>query len=114
MTKNRKRTRHPKRPLLDQRQLVRQQAGTDISVHGEVTSAFDYYLDWLGHEKALMLLLDDPDRAKMILRHFAEGIAVLADDMCGEDIDAACGQLVGKVLDRTRRSQRLREQTQRV
>jgi len=27
----------------------------------------------------------------------------------GSDIDAACGQLVGKVLDRTRRSQRLRE-----
>jgi len=31
----------------------------------------------------------------------------------GGDIDAACGQLVGKVLDRTRRSQRIREQTQR-
>jgi 23S rRNA (adenine2503-C2)-methyltransferase len=28
----------------------------------------------------------------------------------GDDIDAACGQLIGKVLDRTRRSQRLREQ----
>jgi 23S rRNA (adenine2503-C2)-methyltransferase len=28
----------------------------------------------------------------------------------GDDIDAACGQLVGKVVDRTRRSQRLREQ----
>jgi 23S rRNA (adenine2503-C2)-methyltransferase len=31
----------------------------------------------------------------------------------GEDIDAACGQLVGKVLDRTRRSERIREQMQR-
>ena len=30
----------------------------------------------------------------------------------GEDIDAACGQLVGKVLDRTRRSRMLREQRQ--
>jgi 23S rRNA (adenine2503-C2)-methyltransferase len=30
----------------------------------------------------------------------------------GDDIDAACGQLVGKVLDRTRRSQRIREQLQ--
>jgi 23S rRNA (adenine2503-C2)-methyltransferase len=28
----------------------------------------------------------------------------------GDDIDAACGQLVGKVLDRTRRSERIREQ----
>jgi 23S rRNA (adenine2503-C2)-methyltransferase len=32
----------------------------------------------------------------------------------GDDIDAACGQLVGKVLDRTRRSQRLREQAQGI
>lgn len=32
----------------------------------------------------------------------------------GDDIDAACGQLVGKVLDRTRRSRTLREQSQRV
>jgi 23S rRNA (adenine2503-C2)-methyltransferase len=30
----------------------------------------------------------------------------------GDDIDAACGQLVGKVLDRTRRSARIREQAQ--
>ncbi len=28
----------------------------------------------------------------------------------GDDIDAACGQLVGKVLDRTRRSERIRQQ----
>jgi 23S rRNA (adenine2503-C2)-methyltransferase len=32
----------------------------------------------------------------------------------GDDIDAACGQLVGKVLDRTRRSRSLREQSQRA
>lgn len=32
----------------------------------------------------------------------------------GEDIDAACGQLVGKVLDRTKRSQRYNTQQQEV
>jgi 23S rRNA (adenine2503-C2)-methyltransferase len=32
----------------------------------------------------------------------------------GEDIDAACGQLVGKVLDRTRRSRMLRDQSQGI
>jgi 23S rRNA (adenine2503-C2)-methyltransferase len=32
----------------------------------------------------------------------------------GEDIDAACGQLVGRVLDRTRRSRTIREQAQGV
>jgi 23S rRNA (adenine2503-C2)-methyltransferase len=31
----------------------------------------------------------------------------------GDDIDAACGQLAGKVLDRTRRSQMMREHMQR-
>jgi 23S rRNA (adenine2503-C2)-methyltransferase len=32
----------------------------------------------------------------------------------GDDIDAACGQLIGKVLDRTRRSERIREQMGRA
>jgi 23S rRNA (adenine2503-C2)-methyltransferase len=32
----------------------------------------------------------------------------------GDDIDAACGQLVGKVLDRTRRSERLRAQMEKA
>ncbi len=32
----------------------------------------------------------------------------------GDDIDAACGQLVGKVLDRTRRSERIRAQMRNV
>jgi len=32
----------------------------------------------------------------------------------GDDIDAACGQLAGKVLDRTRRSQMFRDQLQRT
>ncbi len=32
----------------------------------------------------------------------------------GQDIDAACGQLAGRVLDRTRRSRTLREQTHRI
>jgi 23S rRNA (adenine2503-C2)-methyltransferase len=32
----------------------------------------------------------------------------------GDDIDAACGQLVGKVRDRTRRSERLQAQGQAV
>jgi len=68
--------------------LIRRRAGDGISIHGEVTSALDYYLDWLGHEQALMLLLDDPDRAKSILRHFAECVASLAGSMCDEDIDA--------------------------
>ncbi len=42
----------------------------------------------------------------------AGGLIATVRKTRGDDIDAACGQLVGKVLDRTRRSQRIREQHQ--
>jgi 23S rRNA (adenine2503-C2)-methyltransferase len=44
----------------------------------------------------------------------AGGLIATVRKTRGEDIDAACGQLVGKVLDRTRRSERIREQIQRT
>lgn len=40
----------------------------------------------------------------------AGGLIATVRKTRGEDIDAACGQLAGKVLDRTRRSARLKEQ----
>jgi 23S rRNA (adenine2503-C2)-methyltransferase len=44
----------------------------------------------------------------------AGGLIATVRKTRGDDIDAACGQLAGKVLDRTRRSQMLREQMQRT
>jgi 23S rRNA (adenine2503-C2)-methyltransferase len=44
----------------------------------------------------------------------AGGLIATVRKTRGDDIDAACGQLFGKVLDRTRRSERLRQQLQRV
>jgi 23S rRNA (adenine2503-C2)-methyltransferase len=44
----------------------------------------------------------------------AGGLIATVRKTRGEDIDAACGQLVGKVLDRTRRSAMLREAAQRT
>lgn len=44
----------------------------------------------------------------------AGGLIATVRKTRGDDIDAACGQLAGKVLDRTRRSQMLREQAQRT
>ncbi len=40
----------------------------------------------------------------------AGGLIATVRKTRGHDIDAACGQLIGKVLDRTRRSQQLRDQ----
>jgi 23S rRNA (adenine2503-C2)-methyltransferase len=42
----------------------------------------------------------------------AGGLIATVRKTRGDDIDAACGQLAGKVLDRTRRSARLRDQRQ--
>ena len=39
----------------------------------------------------------------------AGGLIATVRKTRGDDIDAACGQLVGKFQDRTRRSERLRE-----
>jgi 23S rRNA (adenine2503-C2)-methyltransferase len=44
----------------------------------------------------------------------AGGLIATVRKTRGDDIDAACGQLAGKVLDRTRRSQTLRDQMQRT
>ena len=74
--------------LFDVFPRIRDRCGPDISIHGEVTSAFDYYLDWFGYERGLMFLLDDPPRAGEILGTFADGVAQLAAAMCREDIDA--------------------------
>lgn len=67
---------------------VRELAGPDISVHGEVTSPFDYLLDSFGYENGLMLLLDDPERVDGLMQRYTEGVVELATEMCKEDIDA--------------------------
>lgn len=65
-----------------------EKAGIEYSVHGEVTSPFDYLIDLLGAENALIALLDDPDKCKMILNHYSNLIKELAVEMCATGIDA--------------------------
>ena len=67
---------------------VRGSVGPDYSLHGEITSPFDYFLDLLGHQEGLLGLLNEPDKSKEILRHYARLIKQLALKMCSEDIDA--------------------------
>ncbi len=64
------------------------QVGTEYSIHGEVTSPFDYFLDLLGHENALMAMIEDPDKTHAILQRFTTGIAALTGAMCEKPIDA--------------------------
>jgi hypothetical protein len=69
------------------RDLVKR-AGKEYSIHGEVTSPFDYFLDTFGYQEGLMAMVDDPDKCRKILQHFASLVSRLASDMCTTGIDA--------------------------
>ncbi len=68
--------------------LVVAAAGNEYSVHGEVTSPFDYYLRLFGHTQALVGLLDFPDAAKRILARYTIGIVRLACGLVARGVDA--------------------------
>lgn len=58
------------------------------AIHGEIISPFDYFLDLLGYENALLGLLIDPERCKRILQQFTDGIIQLIHGLCQKNIDA--------------------------
>lgn len=74
--------------LFDSICLTRQIAGEEISVHGEVTSPFDYFLDLCGHSEGLMALLDAPERVHALLARYAALVRDLAQEMCSTGVDA--------------------------
>jgi hypothetical protein len=67
---------------------IEELTGGRYSVHGEITSPFDYLLDMLGYEEGLVSLIMNPDKCKVILERFTKGISQLAQEMCGYNIDA--------------------------
>jgi len=69
-------------------QRIRQKTGLEFSLHGEVTSPFDYFLDFLGHEQGLVSLIEDPDKSKWMISHFARLVSQLASEMSDAGVDA--------------------------
>ncbi len=67
---------------------IRELTGERYSIHGEITSPFDYLLDMLGYEEGLISLIMNPEKCKLILDKFAKGIGDLAVKMCDCGIDA--------------------------
>ncbi len=67
---------------------IRSTIGESHSVHGEITSPFDYFLDLFGYQEGLLGLLSEPDKSKGVLAHFASLVKRLAIDMCDEGVDA--------------------------
>jgi hypothetical protein len=67
---------------------IRSAIGDSYSLHGEITSPFDYFLDLFGYQEGLLGLLDEPDKCKSVIAHFASLVKRLAIDMCSEGVDA--------------------------
>ena len=63
-------------------------AGAGFSIHGEVTSPLDYFLDIFGFEQAVVGFLEDPGRALAVLDRLTDGISTLAAGMAGRGVDA--------------------------
>ncbi len=63
-------------------------SGNEFSIHGEITSPFDYFLDFSGHQEGLFALIAEPDKAQKSLDHFTTLLEKLAEEMCKTGIDA--------------------------
>jgi hypothetical protein len=63
-------------------------AGSRYSIHGEVTSPFDYFLHFFGVSEALMSLVSNPIESKAILQCYANGVTQLALEMTAHRVDA--------------------------
>ena len=77
----------PEHPF-DAVEIVLGRAGRAFSVHGEVTSPLDYFLDLFGFEAAMVGCLEDPGRARAVLDRFTDGIVRVADGLAGTGVDA--------------------------
>ncbi len=67
--------------------IVREQ-GEMYSIHGEVTSPFDYYLDLFGFSEGFVGLLENADRARAILERLTVGLEKLTAGLAGRGVDA--------------------------
>lgn len=65
-----------------------EKVGNHYSIHGEITSPFDYFLDFIGLDNAMLALIDNPEISLMILTHFTKLVKQLALEMCSTGIDA--------------------------
>ncbi len=68
--------------------LIKEKAGDLFSIHGEVTSPFDYFLHLFGVKNAMMSLIEAPVKAMEILHKFAQGVTKIAIDQAEIGVDA--------------------------
>jgi uroporphyrinogen-III decarboxylase len=68
--------------------LVAQKAGKEYSIHGEVTSPFDYFLNLVGFKQALVSLMENPEKCLEILQRYTEGVKKIALEQTELGLDA--------------------------
>jgi uroporphyrinogen-III decarboxylase len=74
--------------LFDVFDMVAAAAGKNLSVHGEVTSPLDYFLDLFGFEQAFLGFAEDAGRSQAVLDRLTEAIIPLAAGMAARGADA--------------------------
>lgn len=67
---------------------IQAEAGAGFSIHGEVTSPFDYFLNLFGFSAGFMALAEEPDRAKDILARLTAGVVRIAREQARLGLDA--------------------------
>jgi len=68
--------------------ITSKKAGDKYSIHGEVTSPFDYFLYLFGFKNALMYLIQEPSKPKEILQRYTEGVKKIALEQTKLGVDA--------------------------
>ncbi|MFQ6070374.1 MAG: uroporphyrinogen decarboxylase family protein [Candidatus Aminicenantales bacterium] len=68
-------------------EFIKEQAD-DYSIHGEVTSPFDYFVNLFGLYQAMLSLAQQPSRSKEILQRYTEGVKKIAVGEACHGVDA--------------------------
>ena len=63
-------------------------AGPDVSLHGEMYAPEDYLIDLFGVEEAMVGLLAEPEKCRVILLRFAAAVAAHAREQIAAGVDA--------------------------
>jgi uroporphyrinogen-III decarboxylase len=69
-------------------ELVKAEAGEELSVHAEIFSPFTQMMELFGYQQALMYLLDEPERCEAVLAAYTEGAAELGVEQARHGVDA--------------------------
>jgi uroporphyrinogen-III decarboxylase len=74
--------------MFDVFDIIYLKVGESVSIHGEITSPFDYFLDLVGYQDGLVGLIMEPEKCHAIIDKYANGVRDLAVKMCDKHIDA--------------------------